>query len=962
MKQIASIVALLVLAIAATYYSLSPKFPVAEGLDLQGGMRVTLEPDYPKITPQDLKDVNGQMPVVRDVLENRVNSFGLSGSLVQLKGNNQILITLPGVKDPQKALDQISKVAQMEFRHLAQVDPQGGSGRRYTMHMAPGDASNGGHDVYTFTDSATNKPVPQEEVLQNSPKILDGKYLESKSRAEIDPSNGEPIVTFEFKPDGARTFGNFTTDNRGEILGIVLDNKLISAPKINEPITEGKGRISGGFKTMDEARTLANLLNSGSLPVPLRPAETQIVGATLGRESVNKSIHAGMVGLGLVLAFMVLYYWLPGVIACIALLFYAVLTFWIFKGLPFIPGQDTFLPQITMDLPGITGFILSVGMAVDANILIFERLKEELRSGKTLHAAVDAGFKRAFTSIFDSNVTTWIVCAVLIYFGKPMIRGFAVTLALGVAVSMFTAITVTRTILHLVMNVPSFRNERFFGLHSGWLATVFPQSRQGGVLHVFAKRKLYLGVSVLSAVVAAVFIAMTPFGKGLQPGIDFTGGSSIEAAFRQSGVTREQVESALQNAGVKGAMVTIGQSNTPWTKVAIDATDVDELTKTKTIPDHLQNGANLRGFDPSPDAYVTKTDGTKFHAEATFTNPVNVDDVRKALTTKLNDSDVAPTLKGLNVTATPQPMNVPVALIQAHRLDSQQLAAVRGALQGLGGGIVQPLYQESFIGPSVAREVTWSAFWSVFFASLCIVLYLAFRFAIGGFMNGLKFGTCAVVALVHDVGIIIGLFALLGDLLHWQVDSLFVTACLTVLGFSVHDTIVVYDRIRENLHHRQKGETFADVSDRSITQTFDRSINTSFTVLLVVAALAIFGGESVRQFNVALLFGIAIGTYSSIFVASPLVVLWERASAARAGVAQPLPAAAPRPAAPTRRNDPSLTRSPRPETRTTPRAGTSTATLADTEANAETDDDDRTDGGTGGGRSGSVRPRKKRRM
>ncbi len=957
MKQIASIVALLVLAIAATYYSLSPKFPVAQGLDLQGGMRVTLEPDYAKVDPHDRGDVGRQMPTVRDVLENRVNSFGLSGSLVQLKGNNQVLITLPGVKDPQKALDQISKVAQLEFRHLQQVDPQGGTSRRYSMHITPGSTANGGHDVYTFTESGSGKPVPQADVLKDSPKILDGKYLEAKSASEIDPQNGEPIVTFEFKPDGARSFGQFTTDNRGEILGIVLDNELISAPRINEPITEGKGRISGGFKTMDEARTLANLLNSGSLPVPLRPAETQIVGATLGQDSVRRSVEAGAIGLGLVLLFMVLYYWLPGVIACIALLFYAVLTFWIFKGLPFVAGHEPPFPQITLDLPGITGFILSVGMAVDANILIFERLKEELRSGKTLHAAVDAGFNRAFTSIFDSNVTTWIVCAVLIYFGKPMIRGFAVTLALGVAVSMFTAITVTRTILHLVMNMSWARNERLYALHSGWLATVFPQARQGAVLHVFAKRNIYLGLSALTAAVALVFILMTPLGHGLQPGIDFTGGTSIEAAFHSPNVTRDQVHAAVAQAGVKDASIAIARSTTPWSKVTIDATDVDPNTQTKVIPDHLENGANLKGFDPQ--AYTTRVDGTKFHAEATFTDPVKPEDVRNALLSKLNPTDIAPTLKGLNVTVTPVPTAVPVALIQSHRLTPEQQSEVRKQLNTLGGGVVQPLYQESFIGPSVAREVTLSGILSVIVASLAIILYLAFRFAIGGFMNGLKFGSCAVIALVHDVGIIIGLFALLGGLLHWQVDSLFVTACLTVLGFSVHDTIVVYDRIRENLMHRGKGETFADVSDRSITQTFDRSINTSFTVLLVVAALAIFGGASVRQFNVALLFGIAIGTYSSIFVASPLVVLWENRSASRTGmVAQPQAAGPARPA-PARRDDVGLVRSPRRDVTPPAKNGAPTLTIpADT---APADDAER-ESESGGSRPTGVRPKKKRRM
>ncbi len=868
MKNGLTFLAILVVAVAAAWYSLSPQFPVALGLDLRGGMRVALEADPTKLEPGQKVDQE-TMSSVRNVLENRVNSFGLSGTEVRLKGQDQVLVLLPGASRPEEALKTMVTVAQLEFRHLNNVQTTRNPGARFKMDIAPGDPKKGEPDTYTFTDTAEGgKSVDQKEVLKDAPLILRGDALKPSSRPQINPSSGEPLVTFELKPEGARAFGDFTIDGRDEILAIVLDNKVISAPRIEEPITGGQGVIRGGFKTMSEARVLANLLNSGALPIAMRPAEVQTVGATLGQESIDRSLLAGGIGLAFVLVFMVGYYWLPGVLACLALLFYSVLTFALFKGVGIFP-------PIVLDLPGITGFILSVGMAVDANVLIFERLKEELRSGKNLHSAIDAGFSRAFSSILDSNVTTWIVCGILVWLGAPIIRGFAITLALGVAVSMFTAITVTRTMLHLVVSMDWARREGMYGLNVGWLALFFPASRQGGILQVYDKRRIYFGFSIGISVLALVFIAMTPFGKGLQTGIDFNGGQAIEIAFRGKDVTREQVLQAVQGAGVQDPVISIGKDERSWSRVAIEATDVDQVS-VDALKTRLKN---LRGFDLS--SYTSAQDpAKKFKATALFVVPTTQAAIETALNLPGTDADTKPTLKSLRVTVADEPHQgaaaILVAEIRTKGGSTEQASKIRQALAQVGGGSIDAMYQENFIGPTVAKEITQNAFWSVLVASLAIILYLAFRFAIGGFLNGLKFGVCAVIALIHDVGMTIGLFALMGGIAGWEIDSLFVTACLTVLGFSVHDTIVVYDRIRENLRHRRRNETLAQVSDRSITQTFDRSINTSMTVLLVVAALVLFGGDSIRLFNIALLFGIAIGTYSSIFVASPLVVLLEQ--------------------------------------------------------------------------------------
>jgi protein-export membrane protein SecD/preprotein translocase SecF subunit len=940
LKQGLTFLALLALAVAAFWYSLAPIDPatgqiksggelVALGLDLKGGMRVSLEPDPDK----GAKDISREvMSQVRDVLENRVNTFGLSGTEVRLKGDNEVLVVLPGAKNPEEALKTLATVAQMEFRYLNTVRAGRNLSGRYDMTVTPGDVKKGEADLYSFTDAETKKEVSQEEVLKDTQLILKGNQLKPVSKAGVDPTNGQPEVSFELTGDGAKVFGDFTREHQGEILAVVLDNKIISAPTINQPITGGQGVITGA-KTVAEARVLANLLNSGALPIPLRASETQYVGATLGQESIERSIKAGLAGLGLVLVFMLGYYWLPGFLACLALLLYSALTFCIYKGF------GVFKP-IPLDLPGITGFILSVGMAVDANILIFERLKEELRAGKSLHAAIDAGFSRAFSSIFDSNVTTWIVCAILIWLGAPVIKGFAITLAIGVAVSMFTAITATRTLLHLVVNFPFARNESLYALNIGWLNLIFPAWKNGAVLKVYDKRRIYFGFSIILSVIALVFIALTPFGMGLRPGIDFTGGAVVEAAFRDNKVTNEQIQQVFKEAGITDAAVRIGYSERPWTKVRLEATEVDPATAT-ALQRRLSQTPGLETFDP--DAYKTSTKDKTFVAEALYTGEVTQAQVQRALDVKLNADDVALGLKGVKLQVTPDPhageaARVAVAEITT-RAEPTKLQEVKPKLAGIGGGIIQPMYQQTTIGPTVANDLTLKAIFSVVVASAAIILYLAFRFAIGGFVNGLKFGICAVIALVHDVGIVIGVFSLMGFLAGWQIDSLFVTAALTVLGFSVHDTIVVYDRIREHMHHRKRGESFADLNDASITQTFDRSVNTSFTALLVIAALVFFGGETVRLFNIALFIGIAVGVYSSIFVASPLVVALQRWLDDR----MPTPAAAPaggsgsaRPARPAgRRDDVALTpRSgsssvrPTPATASGPRPGASTRTTA----------------------------------
>ncbi|MGV3724236.1 MAG: protein translocase subunit SecD, partial [Actinomycetota bacterium] len=680
MKHLSTFLAVLLVSAAAVWYSLSPQFPLAQGLDLRGGMRVTLQPDYKKLEGQKLD--RETMQQVRTVLENRVNSFGLSGTEVRLKGEDQILILLPGARDPKEALKTLSTVAQLEFRHLSNVQSDRNPGARYRSSFTPGDPAKGEPDQYTFTDTASGEQVPEAEVLKDTDLILKGNALKPNSQAQISPNTAQPLITFSFTPEGAKAFGDFTTNNVGEILAIVLDGKVISAPNIEEAITEGSGQISGGFATMAEARVLANLLNSGALPIPMVPAETQSIGATLGQASIAQSIQAGIAGLGIVLLFMLCYYWLPGFVACLALVAYAGLSFAIFKGVGF-------LPPIVMDLPGITGFILSIGMAVDGNVLIFERIKEELREGKSFDRAMEAGFKRAFTAIIDSNVTVWIICAVLIWLGTPVVKGFAITLAIGNAVAMFTAVTVTKALLQTLTQMSWARNPKLYGINNSWLNLFFPAWRRGGVMRIWDRRRIYLGLSGALAILSVVFIALSPMGMGLKPGIDFTGGSVVEIAFRDRKVTQEQVTKVLDAQGIESATVRIGYSEQPWTRVQIQAKDVDELTA-KQLPTRLAAGEGLNSFDQG--GYEAGAPGKEFSATAVYTAPVTESQVRTALTAA---GQGALSLEGLKLTTTPAPNTgdnrVPVVEITTKQLPPTKLNEVRNALGEIGGGGIEPM-------------------------------------------------------------------------------------------------------------------------------------------------------------------------------------------------------------------------------------------------------------------------------
>ncbi len=398
------------------------RFPTKLGLDISGGMQVVLEAkDTEKVmvTPEVMQSI---ISVVR----NRVDGLGVAEPVIQKKGDRQIVVELPGIADPDRARAMIGKTAHLKFQEQGTAAPQ-----------APQAAQAGAPAMPTWVDTG-----------------LDGSMLKS-AKAEPNPGMGGGwVVTLQFDPQGAKLFGEITSRNVGKPVAMVLDDKVISAPNVNEPILSGDAVISGNFAAK-EAQDVAVQLNAGALPVPLEEIENRTVGPTLGSDTVQGAVRAGIVGFALVVLYMIGYYRLPGLVASIALGIYTVLLLAIFHLIP-----------VTLTVPGIAGFILSIGMAVDANVLIFERTKEELRRGRSLYSAIEIGFKRAFTAIFDSNSTTVLTCVILYIFGTGLVRGFALTLALGVIISMFTAITVTRVLLFQILSNKAINQTSYFGVKS----------------------------------------------------------------------------------------------------------------------------------------------------------------------------------------------------------------------------------------------------------------------------------------------------------------------------------------------------------------------------------------------------------------------------------------------------------------------------------------------------------------
>lgn len=636
----------------------------------------------------------------------------------------------------------------------------------------------------------------------------------------------QPVVSIKFNDEGSKLFEEITGRNVNKKVAIFVGGSLISAPNVNEKISGGSAQISGKF-SIEEAQALARDLNTGAIPAPVLLSGQYTIGATLGETALQKSMKAGIIGILIVIIFMIIYYRLPGLIATFALTLYTgILLFMIKSELPlplalaaalvifvaivykilqskdggwekfisfvlacFILFFVTFLLSnaIVLTLAGVAGVILSIGMAVDANILIFERTKEELSSGRPLSSAVDVGFDRAWSSIRDSNFSSLITCAILYNFGSSIIQGFAFNLAAGILISMFTAITITKTLMNMFMRTKLGEKTWLWG--AGLTA-----HKEHRFFRIIEKTKVWF---ILSGTVLLISLAAFTT-MGLKLGIDFKGGTLMDLNFEKN-VTVEEIKAELNN--ISKQLAVGSASATPASGTALESAD---------RPASFENSR------------IIPAGNNQF-------------------------------------------------MINTEHIDNATHDKILQQLENKFGKITENRF--TTIGPTVGDSLKRKAILAVGFAMIAIVLYIAFAFRrVPKKVSPWKFGVCAIAALLHDVLIPIGVFAVFG----FEVDALFITAILTVIGFSVHDTIVVFDRIRENLKFVERGETFAHVANKSMSQTISRSINTSLTTIITLTALLIFGSSSISHFVLVLIIGIFVGTYSSIFIASPLLALWQR--------------------------------------------------------------------------------------
>ena len=699
------------------------------GLDLKGGMHLVLKIDTSHLTPGAKEDAADR---ALEVIRNRIDEFGVREPSIQKQGEDEVVVQLPGVTDRHRAIELIGKTALLEFKL---VSPDIEKLKQAMEGKVPEDLE----FKYTTEDN--------EPLLLEKKAVLTGDALTNASVQFSQSEFNQPVVSLQFNAEGAKKFAEITTNNIGRRLAIVLDGKVQSAPNIKEAIPSGEAVITGRF-TIEQAQDLALVLRVGALPAPMHIEEERTIGPLLGQDSINKGIKASIIGSMLVFGFMVVYYLLAGVIADIALLLNLLM---ILGGLGMLP--ILFNISATLTLPGIAGIVLSLGMAVDANVLINERVREELTTGKNLRAAIANGYSKAFSAIFDSNLTTLIAALLLFQFGTGPIRGFAVTLTIGLIASMFTAIVVTRTILEILLSLGLLKSLPMFKLIK---ETKFD---------FIGKRRIFYAISLL----VIMFGLASFFMKGKQAyGIDFVGGQLQEYKFK-SAVSLDNVRGALKELGLGDASI---QQFKEDPRVVLIRTAID---KSDIITDRLK---------------------TAFSGE-----------------------------------------------------DIQVLRIER-------------------VGPVAGGHLKTKALYALVWSLIGILIYVGFRF------KHFNFAVAGVIALFHDVLVALGFLAITGR----QIDLLSVTAFLTIAGYSINDTIVIYDRVRENSRLLRKANLY-ELINLSVNQTLGRTVLTSGVTLLVVIAILFYGGEVLSNFAFALLVGFISGVYSTVYIASPLVLAWSRKNA-----------------------------------------------------------------------------------
>ena len=718
--------------VASVFLIYPPSKKINLGLDLKGGMHLVLGV---KTEGLDEKSKNDAILRSIEILRNRIDSLGIGETVIQRQGDQGILVQLPGIVDRDSAIKLIGQTAKLDF-HLVSDNPS--DFKEALEGKIP--------DGYTIKHTKGSDSVP---LLIENEVALSGEMV-SDALVDFDSTGfNQPYISLVLSGKGAKIFEELTRNNIGRRLAIILDDQVYSAPSINEVIPGGKAQITGQF-TYDESVLLALALRSGALPVEMNIEEERTIGPLLGKDSIDAGITAAMIGVVLVLIFMFGYYLKAGFISGIALMVNLLLVFGIMGFL------NLMLPQnpLTLTLPGIAGIILTMGMAVDANILINERIREEMNNGRPLKAAINTGFRKAFKAIVDSNTTTLIAAFMLFQFGSGPIKGFAVTLSIGLIASLFTALFLTRTLFMMFFEKQEVSSLKMLNI----LLNVN--------IDFISKRHMCFILSFIVLIGSAVILVQK---KDAAYGIDFVGGQIQEYRFEKP-IVVEDLRRALGKEGLEDAVIQ-------------QFSDEPENIIIRT-----SNNAHKESYDK---------------VNAVFRNvfPENPFDIL--------------------------------------RIES--------------------------VGPVVGKALRQAAALAVIFALGGILLYIGLRF------KHFDFATAGVIALLHDVFVTVGILLVFGR----EIDLLVVTALLTIAGYSINDTIIIYDRIRENLVALRK-KPLKDIINISINQTLGRTILTTITTLIVVVTLFLRGGDVLNTFALTLIIGFIAGTYSTIFIASPLVLVWER--------------------------------------------------------------------------------------
>lgn len=805
-------------------WSVSLFWPPAEkiklGLDLKGGTSYTLEIDESQLPEgSDVKDARDR---AIEIIRNRVDSMGIAEPNIYPDGTKRIVVQIPGMKagDRERASENLRKAAYLEFRMVhpanarlvAALFSANKIPANFVAVNLPGDARSSGGNFWQRTASAPMDRAERDAVARFEEKtgyelllereIVGGKecfrptYVEKRPVLKGDSiktadvgygAMGQRTVDFTLDARGRRIFGEVTTDfapqgpknpepNNYRQLAIILDGTLYSAPRIQTPIVAGNGQITGSF-TLEEANDLALVLRAGALPAPLSVLEERTVDPTLGTDSISAGARAAAIGLALVIVFTLVYYRFAGLVACLALVLNLVLLplgmvlvsgfFGMFGGNG-AGGQGlTTLPVLT--LPGIAGIVLSVGMAVDANVLVFERIREEMRTGKRFGAALSAGYDKAFGTILDAQLTTLLAAIILFWQGSGPVKGFAITLSAGILANVYTAVFVTRMVFDL------------FGekLNKLSMMELVPETR----INFLGARKYAIAGSVL--LIAATLALFAVRGQS-NFGVDFTGGSQIALSFD------------------------------PAHKADVDA---------------------IR-------AAIAADDGVREASLIQYQRSAGGEDTSEILSLKV--------------------------------AGSAESAAALAALRKTFPESNFSLLSENSVGPQVGRELKRSGTLAVVFALVGMILYITVRFEF-------SFAIGAVVALLHNVLLTLGVYCLFGR----QLTMTSIAAFLTIIGYSVNDTVVEFDRMREQrkLH---AGRLDEEIANKSINQCLARTLLTSVTTLLSILALIVFGGGEILDFAVAMFIGVCVGTYSSIYIATPVMLaIREKGNDAAAASAAP---------------------------------------------------------------------------